>query len=526
MPTLEQVVRDLGLAAARARGFRYLLRALVGAAAWAGLVMAFAHLAPIEGAPLVASAGLPLALLGAAVLWAVRRPGPMVLARVADARLDLRQRLATAWERRDSTSAIDLRQRRDALEQAAPLALAAAFPVRLRRGEVSVLAAIAVAALAVSLLPNPMDRVIAQRHADQRSQSLAAATLRRTADQAAARRPAAGVDPQVQRTLRDAAARISRARDPRQALETITPAEQRLAQLSDPATGAQAADAQSLADALSSTAAGRAAGQALSSSPAAGAQGLRDLAGRLQDILPADRAELARALSRAAQQTHDPAARQSLQDASSSLAAGDTTAAASALNQTASRLSALDRAVANDNEIASAINGLEAARSELARQADRDAAAGQGGPGGRGAGAGQSPGASPSAGGSASGSGNGKGAAGAGQGNGTGTGSGNRNGTGNGGSGGRGASGSGSGSGSGSRQSTERIYVPGQPVPGHSEDAPTPLGPGQDVPMSPYTQVIPAYEKAALDVIDHSAVPGSEKDLVRRYFSSLGEGGS
>jgi hypothetical protein len=44
--------------------------------------------------------------------------------------------------------------------------------------------------------------------------------------------------------------------------------------------------------------------------------------------------------------------------------------------------------------------------------------------------------------------------------------------------------------------------------------------------MSPYTQVIPAYEKAALDVIDQSTVPGSERDLVRQYFSSLGEGAS
>ena len=355
--------------------------------------------------------------------------------------------------------------------------------------------------------------------------------LRRSADQLHAQKPAAAVDPQVQQVLRDTQARIRGAQDPRRALEAITPAEQKLARLSDPATGAQAADAQSLADALSATAAGRAAGQALSSSPAKGGPALRDLASRLQNLSPADRAELARALARAAQQTRDPASRQSLQQASSSLAAGDTAGAASALGGEASRLDSLDRAVANDNEIASAINGLESARNELARQADRDAA-GQGGQ----AAAGGAPGASPSASGSSSGPGNGTGspsgsgtATGSGRapGSGTGTGIGTGTGAGNGsgGTGGQGAGGSGSGRGNGG-QSTERIYVPGQPVPGQSEDTPTPLGPGQDVPMSPYTQVIPAYEKAALDVIDHSAVPGSERDLVRSYFSSLGEGGS
>src|SRR5207245_9517489 len=135
-----------------------------------------------------------------------------------------------------------------------------------------------------------------------------------------------------------------------------------------------------------------------SSSPAKGAQALRDLAGRLPSLSPADRAELARALAQAAQRTQDPASRQSLENASSSLASGDTAGAASALDDQASRLDSLERAVANDNEIASAINGLEGARNQLAEQADRDAS-GQGGQ----PGAGPTPGASPSASGSARG---------------------------------------------------------------------------------------------------------------------------
>jgi hypothetical protein len=67
------------------------------------------------------------------------------------------------------------------------------------------------------------------------------------------------------------------------------------------------------------------------------------------------------------------------------------------------------------------------------------------------------------------------------------------------------------------------VYVPGQPVPGQSQNDPTPLGPGQDVPLSPYSQVIQAYQQAALDATNQSLIPGSERDLVRQYFSQLGE---
>ena len=67
------------------------------------------------------------------------------------------------------------------------------------------------------------------------------------------------------------------------------------------------------------------------------------------------------------------------------------------------------------------------------------------------------------------------------------------------------------------------MYVPAAPLPGQSENDPTPLGPGQDVPLTPYTQVIQAYEQTALDAANQSLIPGSERDLIRAYFSSLGE---
>jgi hypothetical protein len=45
------------------------------------------------------------------------------------------------------------------------------------------------------------------------------------------------------------------------------------------------------------------------------------------------------------------------------------------------------------------------------------------------------------------------------------------------------------------------------------------------VPLTPYTQVIQAYQQAALDASNQSLIPGSERDLIRAYFSSLSEPG-
>ena len=317
----------------------------------------------------------------------------------------------------------------------------------------------------------------------------------------------------MQKILQDARAKIAAAPDPRAALQTITPAEQKLLQLSDPQTPARASSAQNLANALAATNSGRATSQALNASPSQGARSLRDLASQLQSLSPQDRAQLASALAAAAQQAKDPQEAASLRQASTALAGGDLSAATLALNDVAGQLDSLQQQLNNDQEIAAALNGLEAARQQLASQADRDAR--QTNPGA----ASGSPraGASGGDGGTGTGTGNGDGS-----GSGSGTGSGSGAGSGSGGSGGHGSSGSGAGQGS-AAQSTERLYVPAAPLPGQSENDPAPLGPGQDVPLTPYTQVIQTYEQTALDAANQSLIPGSERDLIRAYFSSLGE---
>jgi chemotaxis protein histidine kinase CheA len=484
----------------------YLLHAALGAAIWFATVQVAARVVPVERRIQLTALGIPVVLAAVAIAWIARRPRADVLMQVADVHLRLKERLSTAWERRAAHGVMDDLLRQDALQHALRDRLVRAFPIRINRREAGAVVILAAAALALAVLPNAMDRLLAQAQADRASQAKAASTIKDVQKQIAAGTKTAPVDPKVQKILSDTAKQIQDAKDPRQALEAISPAEQQLRQLSDPQTPARTSTTQNLAGALSTTNAGKAASAALSSSPSQGAQAVRNLAAQLPNLSPEDRAQLAKALASAAKSAKDPAMAASLQHASDALSSGDLAAASAALNDLAGQLDSLQNQQNNDQQIASAINGLEAARQALAEQADRDGAASNTAS----AGAGASPAASASP---AGGNGNANG-----NGNGSGSGSGNANG----GSGGAGSSGSGSGTGTAAKPS-EKLYVPGQPVPGQQENDPTPLGPGQDVPLTPYTQVIQSYQQAALDATNQSLIPGSERDLVREYFAGLGE---
>ena len=494
----------------------YLVHAALGAAIWIAAVQVVARVVPVERRIQVAALGIPVVLVVVAIAWIARRPRPDVLMQMADLHLGLKERLSTAWERRSADGMMDGLLRQDALQHALRDRLVRAFPIRINRREAWAVAIVAAAALALAVLPNPMDRLLAQAQADRASQAKAASTIHDVQAKIAAGTKTAPADPKVQKILSDTAKQIQDAKDPRQALEAISPAEQQLQQLSDPQTPARTSTTQNLASALSTTDAGKAASQALSSSPSQGAQAVRNLAAQLPVLSPQEQAQLAKALAAAAQNAKDPAMAAALQRASDALSSGDLAAASAALGDLAGQLDSLQNQQSNDQQIASAINGLEAARQALAAQVDRDAAGSSPASGGAGA----SPAAAASA---AAGNGNGSGNGNAnGNGNGNGNGYGNGNGNGTGGSGGTGSSGSGSGTGTAAKPG-EKVYVPGQPVPGQQENDPTPLGPGQDVPLTPYTQVIQSYQQAALDATSQSLIPGSEQDLVREYFARLGE---
>ncbi|MHB8612091.1 MAG: hypothetical protein ACYDAL_06630, partial [Candidatus Dormibacteraceae bacterium] len=373
MSSLETVVGALRRSDARSRAVRYTLHAALGAAIWVAAVQLVARIMPIETRFQIAWLGIPVIFAAVAVAWTVRRPQPDRLMQLADVRLGLHERLSTAWERRAANGVMDGFLREDALRHAERDRLKHAFPIHVSRQEAGVLAVVAAAALALAVLANPMDQVLAQRQADHASQAKAASTIRDVQHKLAASATPAPVDPKVQMILSDAQQKIAQAQDPRQALEAITPAEQQLQQLSDPQTPARTSTAQNLAGSLSATSAGKAAGQALTTSPSQGAQALRDLASQLQSLTPEQRAQLAKALADAAQHAQDQTMAASLQSASAALSSGDVASAAGALSNVAGQLDSLQDQQSNDQAIAAAINGLEAARHGLAAQADRDA---------------------------------------------------------------------------------------------------------------------------------------------------------
>jgi hypothetical protein len=498
MPGLKQIVGELQRAADRARAARFLLHALLAAATIAVALLLLGRFFPIEPQAFTIFA-LPISLLVTFAAWLVTRPSADLVVQVADLRLGLDQRLSTAWERRHQQSPLDQHLQADAVAHTARLPVKRAFPMRLDRREAGFLGLLSIGFVVLTLLPNPMESVIARHNADHAAQAAAANTLQssRAALQASRAPDQAKVEQILEKAQRDIAA----APDPQHALEAITPAEERLQQLADPRTPRLENDRQSLANSLQGSSSAPNAAGAIASSPKEGAAALRGLAGQLPSMSPAEQKEVANRLQQAANNSQDPSMRQSLQQASTDLKKGDTQSAAGDLEQAAQQLDSLQQQEDNASEVNQARNALESARQQLAQQADRDAGrvpqpqANNGQPAGGTSGSSQGqPGQT--------GSGSGAQQASSGQ------------------AGQTGRQGSGSGGGNAAAP-TERIFVPGQPAPGEQANQPEPLGPGQEVPLRPYTEVVNSYQQAALDVVENASIPASQKDLVRDYFSSI-----
>ena len=201
MSSLEAVVAALRRSDARSSVPRFFVHAAVGAGIWVGAVLLITRLVPFERRLQLALLGVPVMLAVAATAWLASRPGPGVLMSVADQSLGLKERLSTAWERRASSGLMDDLQRLDALQHAERARLARAFPMRVNRREVGVLAIVAVAALLLAILPNPMDRLLAQQRADAASQAAAANAVHAVEAKIAANATTVPPDPKVQKIL-------------------------------------------------------------------------------------------------------------------------------------------------------------------------------------------------------------------------------------------------------------------------------------------------------------------------------------
>src|SRR5260370_16141786 len=105
--SLESVVRALRGSDARSSAATHLVHGALAAAIWLAAVQLMSRIVALEPRVELAVLGLPVALAVVVIAWISRRPGPDALMQAADVRLELKERLSTAWERRGASGTMD-----------------------------------------------------------------------------------------------------------------------------------------------------------------------------------------------------------------------------------------------------------------------------------------------------------------------------------------------------------------------------------------------------------------------------------
>ncbi len=475
---------------------RWSATGLISGLALACLLLVISRLVPWVGAFYWAG-GVALACvlvaLAAAFLY---RPSLQRTARLVDRRVSLRDRLATAWEMREQTSALSTLQRRDALQQLSRHTPATAISLRPRRSRLVLFAVVVIALALLVLLPNPMTAVIQQQQAFQSriaKQIAAIEHIRQTTDQQpqlTAQQRAA-----IDKILRQLEAELKNAKNETQAQQAIANAQSKLSQLQNPQAANQQQASQNASAVLQSSGNPNLnqIGQALASGNSSQLKSaLQNLARQLSKMTPQQRQQIAQQLAQAANAaTGDPALSSALQQLSKAVASGDQsdiTAATRAVEQAAAQEAATQ---AQSSSIGQTEQALQQTANALASSTDSSSQTAQGQQQGQGQNQGQ-----------------GQQSQGQGQGQGQG-------GQGVGGTKGNNSSGNKSGK-------EEQVTVPGQVGSGTSTESTggnnTPVQPGHPVA---YSQVIAQYAQAAHDAIDNSSVSPDLKDLVHGYFNNL-----
>src|SRR4051794_15804775 len=384
-----------------------------------GLVIA-ARLRPIES-ELAVAAGIPVIAIAALLVVAARiRPGVAETAIAVDAEGRIGDRLGSALAfagvpddvppdadaDAETRLAFVRRQRRDAARQLGRLRPDLFKPRFDRRPALVALAAVALAVPA-ALLPNPQDAVIAR---DQ-SVRAAAQTEARRVDEIAKRleaRGAASTDPRTRLSeeLRSLAERLRSKPDEFDLnLAQLGAIEGDVRAQLDPGNEQRAASLASLARSLSRTASGNS-NKNSGGDPKETQQDLRNLAGRVEQLSPEQRQQIAQQLAQLQAQADQAGGEvgSALRDAAQSLGQGDTQGAKTALERLGQALQTSQQRVETTRDLSAAASQLQDARRNLAQAGQQNqgtsAQAGQQGQGQQGQqgqnGAGQSgrPGAS------------------------------------------------------------------------------------------------------------------------------------
>jgi len=301
-----------------------------------------ADLAALAG--LAALLGLVLALV---IVWAVRRD-TLQTARAFDRRFALKERVSTALELaagriRSPNAEITARQVADTLSRAERIDARAYLPLRLRRRDWAVLAALLLALAALLLIENPQNNVLAQEQALQSAIAQQAADLQDLREQIA------------NSTELDESTRQEMLQELDDAIETLQQQElsqeEAVATLADLAQAMQDIAAQADIPPAQQQAFDQAAqelaqqsgelAQALDEGALdQAAEAMQDLAQNLGQMSLAEQQDLAQALDNAAEALAEtnPDLAESLQQAAEALRQGNPEAAQQALEQAAGQL--------------------------------------------------------------------------------------------------------------------------------------------------------------------------------------------
>jgi hypothetical protein len=563
----------------------WLTRGVVGGLCLAILALLAARFVNVPvWLPVAAVAG---GLLVSAGIAATRPRSLGRTALLADRRLELRERLTTAWElqRRGLDSPLAAAQLADATAHLRLVKPFRTFPIRLPRREAAVVAVLLLATLALWLAPNPHQLDVQRQQLERRliaQQAQAVGQLAQQIQASAGPQPSAEQAATIQ-ALKQLQSQLDSGKVTTvDALAALTAAEDRLRSQDSSAATAAKAGLDQAAAALAAGQGGDATAQALGQSIGQGqyaqaAAQLQQLAKDAQQMAQQQRDALQSTLhaAGAAAAKSDPALGQALQQAANSLGSstqpGNPAAQQQAFNQAAAALQQAGQTVTSDSQTQQALAQVQG--SEATLSAAQQAATGQNAsaqPGAQGNQAQQvsslsNPAAAQQVAGSQSGNPSDTTATGqstdsAGQGSqpAQGSGTGQQAGTGAAAAAqgqsqaaGQGQSGQGSGSqpgsGAGSGQGAAgghgsgggpggQVYAP-QTVAGHQVQLPNSAkGPGQQVAANgsgspqnnqslvPYNQVIGSYQQQAAQAMDQSHVPLDSKNLVRDYFSALAAG--
>jgi hypothetical protein len=517
---------------------------LVNSVAWVFPILTFG---PRIALSMGISAGVTLFTLLVAHLYP---RSPMDIARLSDARMRLRARLATALEIQAGLLPVPLelaaRQRADARAAAERADPEQAFTLRFPRRQ-ALIAAVLLAFLIVGFaLPNPQEARIARRQAEREAIEKQIDRLERLRDQVVANKELSQEDKEILlRELDDAVRDLREGELSREeAVARLSEVEGKLKELLDEEADAQAS---ALREAGRQAAQGESTqeiGQPLSQGDYQGAaQAVESLSARLPRMSAEELASTAQWLEAMADALAEanPELAQALREAAQAMRRGDIEAAQGALERAAERIQQAGQQIAAQEATEQVLGQVQEGRREIAQSGHGQQ--GQQGQGQQGQGQ------------------QGKGQQGQGQ-----QGQGQQ-GQGQQGQGQQGAGQDGSSSGSGSGDSDSEgqggqgtpvgpqgPFPPNQPgqegetpydpiyaperlgegggeridVPGQGEGGP-PTGETEGEPregraLVPYNEVYTDYQAQAVSALENSYIPRGMKEYVRAYFSSLDPG--